>query len=473
MEKSLPMNRKTTIDSKTICAIATSQGGAIGIIRVSGPDSISIVDSIFLCRKGLRESKPYTVRFGKIVDEDKIIDEVLVTVFRAPNSYTGEDSAEISCHGSSYILQYVLSLLIRKGCTMAQPGEFTQRAFLNGKMDLSQAEAVADLISSTNAASHRIAMNQMRGAFSNELTLLHDQLLEMSSLLELELDFSEEDVEFADRERLVSIATAIENKLQRMIDSYNLGNVIKNGIPVAIIGAPNVGKSTLLNQLLHDDKAIVSNIEGTTRDIVEDCVQIGDYMFRFLDTAGIRNTTDTIEQLGIERSIKAAERAHIVLLLSEPGVPYPEVHTTDDQIVIRVLNKADKISAESKSSTSKSSDELSPSDSPSDSTSVSNIEISALNGQGIHELEQLLLTFIPAYDSSEVIVTSQRHLESLKTALGFIRNSKASIEQSLPTDLAAEDLRSANQALSVIIGRDLLEASTTLNSIFSHFCIGK
>lgn len=454
MGNSLPMDRNTTIDINTICAIATSQGGAIGIIRVSGPDSISIVDSIFQGRKSLSEAKPYTVHFGKIIDEDKTIDEVLVTVFRAPNSYTGEDSAEISCHGSSYILQYVLSLMIRKGCTMAQPGEFTQRAFLNGKMDLSQAEAVADLIASTNAASHRIAMNQMRGAFSNEMTKLHDQLLEMSSLLELELDFSEEDVEFADRERLVSIASAIECKLLRMIDSYNLGNVIKNGIPVAIIGAPNVGKSTLLNQLLHDDKAIVSNIEGTTRDIVEDCVQIGDYMFRFLDTAGIRKTTDAIEQLGIERSIKAAERAHIILLLSEPGVPYPDVHTADEQIVIRVLNKADKSTSASESYSS-------------------DIQISALNGQGIHELEQRLLASIPAYDSSEIIVTSQRHLESLKTALAFIRNSKTSIEQSLPTDLAAEDLRSANQALSTILGRDLLEASTTLNLIFGRFCIGK
>ena len=300
----------------TICAIATAQGGAIGSIRVSGPEAISITGSIFKPAKAgklLSEQKPYTLTFGRIYDEDEMIDEVLVSLFRAPHSYTGEDSTEITCHGSTYILQQVMQLLIKNGCRMAQPGEYTQRAFLNGKMDLSQAEAVADLIASSSAATHRLAMSQMRGGFSKELTDLRNKLLNFTSMIELELDFSEEDVEFADRSALRKLADEIEQVISRLAHSFSVGNAIKNGVPVAIIGETNAGKSTLLNVLLNEDKAIVSDIHGTTRDVIEDTVNIGGITFRFIDTAGIRETNDTIESLGIERTFQKLDQAEIVL----------------------------------------------------------------------------------------------------------------------------------------------------------------
>ena len=446
------------MSGETICALASGMGGAIAVIRVSGADAISHTDRIFRSASGksLVAAKASHLYFGNIVDETgNTVDEVLVSIFRAPHSYTGEDAVEISCHSSRYIISKILELLKREGCRQAEPGEYTKRAFLNGKMDLSQAEAVADLIASSSAMQHRVAMNQMRGAFSNELSELSEKLLRMTTLLELELDFSEEDVEFANRQQLLDLAMQIEQKIQHLIDSFRLGNVLKNGVPVAIIGAPNVGKSTLLNQLVHEDKAIVSAIQGTTRDIIEDTVQIQGYTFRFLDTAGIRSTSDTIEQLGIERSLHAVSQAQIVLLITEPGIPYPDVTTADTQTVIRVVNKADKLPQSAK---------------PEDE---SYIYISALNGVGIDVLEQKLVDALPSFGATDVIVTSQRHIDSLTSALTYLRTSRQAIENELPGDLIAEDLRTSIYHLSSIIGTSLLDPETTLQSIFQGFCIGK
>lgn len=417
----------------TICAPSTAPGGAIGIIRISGPESLSITSSIF--SKDLNNAKGYTMHYGTITD----LDEVIVSVCRAPHSYTGEDTVEISHHGSPYIQQSIIQLLIEKGCMMAQPGEFTQRAFLNGKMDLSQAEAVADLIASTNKASHRVAMTQMRGGYSNKLSELRNQLLEMTSLLELELDFSEEEVEFADREKLLNLAHQIEHEISYLSSSFADGNAIKNGISVAIIGAPNVGKSTLLNQLLHEDRAIVSSIQGTTRDVIEDTITIQGILFRFIDTAGIRHTDDTIEKLGIERSIKAAEKAQIIILMTEPGVPYPNITPNENQLVIEVINKSELFQA--------------------------------LDGIGLSWLEDELVKAAPKLPEDSILVTNLRHKQALDLALIDIQRSIQSLEFNLPGDLIAEDLRQCLSHLSEIIGQ--VTNDEVLGNIFSHFCIGK
>lgn len=378
------------------------------------------------------------------------IDEVLVSVSRAPHSYTGEDTVEISHHGSSFIKQAIIERLLHEGCEMARPGEFTQRAFLNGKMDLSQAEAVADLIASQNAATHRIALQQMRGGYSIKLSQLRDKLLEMTSLLELELDFSEEDVEFAEREKLIQLANDIKAEITRLTDSFRLGNAIKNGVPVAIIGAPNVGKSTLLNALLHEDKAIVSEIQGTTRDTVEDTITIGDITFRFIDTAGIRHTDDTIERLGIERSIKAAEKAQIIILMRDNESDYPAITVRDDQTAIKIANKQDTCH-----------------------TPLGENEraLSALNGIGIDALEKQLLAAIPTANNNELLVTNLRHYEALSRAKEDITRSIESLELNISGDIVSEDLRQCLFHLGEILGN--ITSDEVLGNIFKNFCIGK
>lgn len=430
--------RQPAFSSSTICAIATAQGGAIGVVRVSGNEAISITDTIFHGRRKLSEARGHTIAYGKIRDGGEMVDEVLVSVFRAPHSYTGEDATEISCHGSPFILQRVMEMLVAAGCSLAKPGEFTQRAFLNGKMDLSQAEAVADLIASKNASTHRIAMQQMRGGYSDKLRSLREELVKMTSLFELELDFSEEDVEFADRTQLMTIASNISDEIARLTSSFRQGNAIKNGVPVAIVGAPNVGKSTLLNALLQDDRAIVSETQGTTRDIIEDTVTIRDITFRFIDTAGIRHTDDNVEKMGIERGLRAATKAQIVILLTEPGVGYPDIPLREDQTVIRVVNKTDTFQA--------------------------------LSGVGLQDLEDQLVASVSA-GFDELLVTNLRHYTALKKAHDDLARAMQSLSEGLPADLVAEDLRACLACLADILGE--ITSTEVLNTIFSRFCIGK
>ncbi len=449
----------------TICALATPVGGAIAIVRISGPQTFRILASVFSA--DLSQAQPYTLRYGHIDDGSRRVDDVLVSIFRAPHSYTGEDSAEISCHGSPYITREILQLLIAHGARQAQPGEFTQRAFLNGKMDLSQAEAVADLIASTNAATHHMAMSQLRGGFSSELATLREQLLQLTSLLELELDFSDhEDLEFANRDDLVNLAKKIDNHIQRLAHTFQVGNALKNGVNVAIIGAPNVGKSTLLNTLLHEDKAIVSDVQGTTRDLVEDVIQIQGITFRFVDTAGIRRTKDQIEKMGIERSMQAAEKAQIIILLSEPNVPFPELNLKEEKPVLHVINKCDH--------TIPSSSFLYHKHTPGEY-----IHISALKGDGIQLLENALVkeAAIPEISENETIVTNLRHYNALLEAHTYLQKVLSGLQPApdtppLPSDLIAEDLRTVLSALGQITG-GTISSQETLNNIFSSFCVGK
>lgn len=437
----------------TICAIATPSGGALGIIRISGPHAIDLTEKIFSGRHPLSQAKGYSLHYGNIINpvNGEIIDEVMLSLFKAPHSFTGEDSIEIVAHGSAYILQRICQLLVSKGCTMAMPGEYTQRAFLNGKLDLTQAEAVADLIACRSASSHQLAMQQMKGSISKKLTDLRSKLLRLTSLLELELDFSDhEDLEFADRTQLLNIASEIRNEIKRLSNSFEQGNAIKNGIPVAIIGAPNVGKSTLLNALLEEDRAIVSEIQGTTRDVIEESLTIDGLLFRFIDTAGIRHTDDTIEQLGIERSRQAAEKAKIILLVTEQGKPYPNIETSKNQIVIRCLNKADI------------------NDSPSPDC---DLHISAKQGIGLDTLKQRIKASIPDHSDS-VLITNLRHKTALDASLSDINRVIDSLNLNIPSDLVAEDLRQCLTHLADITG-GAITTEETLSDIFSHFCIGK
>lgn len=444
----------------TIAAISTAAGiGGIAVIRVSGPTATTIVDSVFAPFKqanAIVGRKSHTLTYGQIVDPQskEVVDEVVVSLFKAPHSFTGEDVIEISCHGSLYIQQRILDILLDNGCRLADHGEFTRRAFANGRMDLSQAEAVADLIASQNAAAHRLAMSQMKGSISRKLSELREQLLTMTSLLELELDFSEEDVEFADRAKLLSLAHDIDSEVTHLAATFSTGQAIKNGIPVAIIGAPNVGKSTLLNALLKDDRAIVSPIQGTTRDIIEDTITLGGFLFRFIDTAGIRETTDHIEAMGIERSRRAAERAQIIILLTEPGVDFIEVETRADQKVIRVVNKADKLNNISTSE-------------------INTISISALNNIGIEELEQQLIALAkPSEAQGDIILTNRRHYDALNDAHNSLGNVIFALDSQLSGDLVAEDLRAVIESLNSVLGQSIT-SQDTLNNIFKNFCIGK
>ena len=445
----------------TICAPATATGGALAIIRVSGPKALDIAGSV--CRCITATTPANTIHFTRLIDGNEVIDEAMVSVFKAPHSYTGEDAVEISCHGSQYIINKVLELLVKEGCRMARPGEFTQRAYLNGKMDLSQAEAVADLIASTNAATHKMALSQLRGNFSSELATLCDHLLKMTSLLELELDFSDhEDLEFADRSELLELAKNIDNKIQKLAHSFETGNAIKQGIPVAIIGKTNVGKSTLLNRLVGDEKAIVSDIHGTTRDVIEDTTVIHGIAFRFIDTAGIRHTNDKIEQLGIERTYKKLHEASIILWLIDEVPTSKEIEEitlqTQGKSLIIVRNKIDKSPAHQ--------DDVKLPHPP--------LYISAKHGQGVAELEEAIYQAanIPAFSENDVIVTSARHYEALTNANNSILRVIDGLQNDLPGDLLAEDLRLCINHLSEITGGQITPQET-LNNIFKHFCVGK
>lgn len=460
------------MNQDTICAIATAQGGAIGCIRVSGPEAIEITSCIFTpaaTNRELGDSKPYTLTFGRIYDGSEVIDEVLVSLFRAPHSYTGENSTEITCHGSAYILQKVLQLLIKNGCRMAAPGEYTQRAFLNGKMDLSQAEAVADLIASSSAATHRLAMSQMRGGFSKELATLRDQLLHFTSLIELELDFSDhEELEFADRSELCQLANNIEKVIARLVNSFNVGNAIKNGVPVAIIGETNAGKSTLLNVLLNEDKAIVSDIHGTTRDIIEDTVNIGGITFRFIDTAGIRETSDTIESLGIERTFQKLDQAEIVLWMIDATNAQAQITQLAGQLLPRcerkqlilVYNKADLV------------DNIQNSIPDNFPDNVQSITLSAKKREHIEELQRMLITsaHLPTITQNDVIVTNVRHYEALNNALEAIHRVQEGLTNNISGDFISQDIRDCIFHLSDIAGE--VTNDMVLQNIFSTFVLG-
>ena len=444
----------------TICALATAPGGAIGIIRISGPQALEILSRVFT--KDVSAAPANTIHYGHIKNGAEIVDEVMASLFRAPHSYTGEDSVEISCHGSRYILNKVLNLLIAEGCRQAGPGEFTQRAYLNGKMDLSQAEAVADLIASTNQATHQIAMSQLRGHFSSKLAQLREQLLKLTSLLELELDFSDhEDLEFADRSELKELTKTIDNHITHLSNSFETGQAIKQGIPVAIVGKTNVGKSTLLNRLLKDDRAIVSDVHGTTRDTIEDTIDIKGITFRFIDTAGIRQTQDEVEQIGITRTYAAIDKARIVLWLidSEPSIKEINdiLQRTDNKKLIVIKNKADKADNNSYNS-----------------LKLPFISISAKFGKGIEELEQAIYEAadIPTLTENDIIVTNARHYEALVRAHEHIQRVIDGLQMQLSGDLLSEDLRLTLDTLAEITGGQITP-NEGLGNIFKNFCVGK
>lgn len=470
MYKTSPM-----MNDSIICAISTAPGaGAIAVLRLSGAGGIALTDRIFKAPSGIKlvERQPNTVHFGQIVEDGQLVDEVLVTVFRAPHSFTGEESVEIACHGSVYIQQQILQLLIRSGARLATPGEFTQRAFLNGKMDLSQAEAVADLISSSSAASHRMAMSQMKGGFSAELMRLRNELLHITSLLELELDFSEEDVEFADRATLRQIAGNIDELLGRLCGSFSLGNVIKNGVPVAIVGNTNVGKSTLLNALLNEERAIVSDIAGTTRDVIEDTVNLNGITFRFIDTAGIRVTEDEVENIGIERTFAKIGQARVVLLLTDlvRGVEkfeeyYQQVKSrlASDAKLLIVLNKTDQVD-----------DLLTPQETIRLFTAGEEIiPISARTGTNLDLLIRELTDTVNlgAFNSSDVVVSNVRHYEALTHAREAVSRVVTGLESGLSGEFISQDIRECLHYLGEITGE--ITTDEVLGNIFKNFCIGK
>lgn len=461
-----------------ICALATPAGGAIGIIRLSGHDAIRITDHVFVSANGkpLTDANPNTIHYGEIKDQDgNTIDDVLVSVFKAPHSYTGEDSTEISCHGSRYILQQVLQRLTQAGCRQADPGEYTRRAYLNGKMDLSQAEAVADLIASTNKATHKMALSQLKGHFSNELSLLRKKLLKMTSLLELELDFSDhEELEFADRSDLQALAEEINHKITTLAHSFETGNALKQGVAVAIVGKTNVGKSTLLNRLLHEEKAIVSDIHGTTRDVIEDTTLIDGITFRFIDTAGIRKTDDVVENIGIERTFQKMEEAKIVIWLLDEQPSASEIEEmkqkNQGKKLLMVFNKMDQLENDKLVAF----DKLTHSCGSDSSEAESPLFISARTGENVSTLEQALVKAadIPEITENDVIITSARHYEALLRAQDSLSRVLESMEMGMSGDIIAEDLKMVLEELGEITGGQI-SSQETLNNIFKHFCIGK
>ncbi len=451
------MNR----DHDIIVAPATAAGGAIAVIRLSGPEVCALCDRFFKGRKPLAQAKGYTLHYGRIMDGDRAVDDVLVSVFRAPHSYTGEDSAEISCHGSSYIVSEILRLAQAAGARMAEPGEFTVRAYLAGKIDLAQAEAVADLIASSSQAAHALASQQMRGGYSASLETLRERLVALASLLELELDFSEEDVEFADRQALRETLEQIGRSIDGLRRSFALGNAIKEGVAVAIAGAPNVGKSTLLNRLLNDERALVSDIAGTTRDVIEEQTNIDGVVFRFLDTAGIRTTDDRLEQMGIQRTIQSIRRARIVIYLAaadslgpDGSIPQPDFTLSREQTLLTVVNKIDTC--------------------PTLVLPEDTIGISARSGAGIDDLCLALRECVDtrALFQGAPVVSHSRHFQALSQASGALQQALSAFD-SLPADLLAEEIRTVTAALGSITGRGLITPDEILSSIFSKFCIGK
>lgn len=459
----------------TICAISSGQHqAAIALIRISGEEALRMCDTFFVAANKavtLSTMQPNSIKFGRIFQQNELIDEVLVSVFKAPHSFTGEDMVEIACHGSSFIQQQILQLLIQQGCQLAQPGEFTRRAFLNGKIDLSQAEAVADLIAAQSASSHRVAMNQMRGGFSKELAVLRDKLLEFTALIELELDFSEEDVEFADRSSLMALATIIQTKLASLARSFEVGNVIKNGIPVAIVGETNAGKSTLLNLLLNEEKAIVSDIHGTTRDVIEDIVSIQGITYRFIDTAGIRETQDAIEKMGIKRTYQQIEQASIILWVIDSTQVNEHIDWMAERIVSRsegkklilVFNKLDKINEE----------ECRVLELLFENITAERLFISAAKHQHIdallHHLHQAAA--IPSIGDQDVIITNMRHFQALTQALSAIERVQTGLSTGISGDFVSQDIRECLHYLGEITGQ--ISNDEVLGAIFSRFCIGK
>ena len=503
-----------------ICAPATVPGtGAISVVRISGKGCIALCDRVISLKKGgLADAAGYTLHYGTVFYGDEVLDDVVVSVFRAPHSYTGEDSVEISCHASKYIVSELLRLLVREGCRLAAPGEFTQRAFLNGKMDLAQAEAVADVIASSSEASHRVAMSQMKGGFSQELAQMRSELLELVTLMELELDFSEEDVEFADRSRLAALVDRTSGHVTRLADSFRLGNALRNGVPVAIVGATNAGKSTLLNSLLGEDRAIVSDIDGTTRDTIEETLNVDGILFRFIDTAGLRESSDTIERIGIERSYRKLSEASIVLAMLDATKP-SEVTAAElsgilghidfrQQKLFVALNKIDAVSPEEtdrknvfiqnfivsyademehtsngtsassvSSDISDASSKSAASDLPQsmrDSEEVKVLPISAKTGTGISELKTALADSqksLKEASTEQTLVTNLRHWQALTAANKALASVRTGLDSGIPSDLLAQDLREAIDSLGEIVG--VITSDDVLGEIFGKFCIGK
>ena len=458
----------------TICAPATGQGGAIAIVRISGEGALQAADEIFTPAGGsgpISSAPGYSVRYGTVRDGGEILDEVLATVFRAPHSYTGEDSVEISCHASPFIVRRILELLVAGGCRMAEPGEFTKRAFVGGKMDLSQAEAVADVIAAQTSAAHRIAINQLKGGFSDELSSVRARLLKIVSLMELELDFSEEDVEFADRSELKELLDKVIAHITRLSDSFRLGNAIKNGVPVAIVGAVNAGKSTLLNAIVGENRAIVSDIAGTTRDTIEEQFNIGGTLFRFVDTAGLRSSDDAIERIGIERSYGALARAQVVLCVIDLAAALEDISSvasdicskiTEQQKIIFVLNKADLVTAERIEAVRALLGEEAVS-----------YPLSARSREGLGELLDYLAGIYRSLGASgeTTLVSNARHKAALDAALAALQRTRSGLELRIPTDLVSQDLREALHHLASIVGE--ISTEEILGNIFREFCIGK